>query len=142
VRSQASKELLAPLEDVWSFVSEPYNFADWWPGVGGVKPDRRGFAEGARWTLYRGSEPGLFERPSAPRMLVVSAVEPYKRFAFHLLRDRLDAELLVEAAGHDHTRASITIGGPFLVGLRQHSMARSVLQRLYDLIQTAAPASN
>jgi uncharacterized protein YndB with AHSA1/START domain len=142
VKSQASTELLAPLEDVWSFISEPYNFADWWPGVGGVKPDRRGFAEGARWTLYRGSEPGLFERPNAPRMLVVSAIDPFKRFAFHLSRDRLDADLRVEALGHDHTQAALTIEGPFLLGFRKPVMATHALERLYDLIQTAAPASN
>jgi len=138
MRSQDSKELLAPLEDVWSFLSEPYNFSDWWPRIGGVQPDRRGFAEGARWSLTRGSEPGLFQRPNTPKMLVVTAVEPFKRFAFHLPRDRLDAELLVEPVGHDHTQAALTIGGPFLVGLRQGSMARQVLQRLYDLVQTAA----
>ena len=59
MKSEASAELLAPIEDVWSFLSEPHNFSDWWPNIGGVQPDRRGFAEQARWTLIRGAEPGL-----------------------------------------------------------------------------------
>jgi uncharacterized protein YndB with AHSA1/START domain len=138
MRSEASRELLAPVEDVWSFVSEPYNFSDWWPGIGAVQPDRRGFAEGARWTMRRGSEPGLFQKPNAPKLLVVTAVEPYARFAFHLTSDRLDGELLLEAIGHDHTRADLIVDGPFLLGLRQRSLAPQVLQRLYDLVQTAA----
>jgi uncharacterized protein YndB with AHSA1/START domain len=142
VRSQAAKELLAPVEDVWAYVSEPYNFADWWTGIGGVRPDRRGFSEGARWTLFQGSEPGLLQKPGAPRMLVVTAIDPFKRFAFHLPRDRLDCELQLEPLRHDHTQAALAIDGPFLVGLRQHSLARGVLQRLFDLLQTAAPASN
>ncbi len=139
MRSQDSKELLAPVEDVWSFLSEPYNFSDWWPGIGGVQPDRRGFANGARWTLFRGSEPGLFQRPNAPQMLVVTAIEPYKRFAFNLPRQRMDAELLLEPARHDHTRADLTIVGPFMLGWSQRSMARRVLRSLYDLLQTAEP---
>jgi uncharacterized protein YndB with AHSA1/START domain len=138
VKSQASTELLAPVEDVWSFLSEPYNFSDWWPGIGGVNPDRRGFAEGARWTLFRGAEPGLFQKPNAPRMLVVTAVEPYKRFAFNLPSDRLEAELLLEPAGHDHTEAALMIDGPFLLGFRRPVLAKGILERLHDLIQTAA----
>ena len=140
MRSQAAQELLAPLEDVWSFVSEPYNFSDWWPGLAAVRPDRRGFGEGARWTLVQGSEPSLFQKPGAPRLLVVTGIDPYKRFAFHFPRDRLDAELLLESLGHDHTQAQLTIGGPLL--LLRRSLARRVLQRLYDLIQTAPPAAN
>jgi uncharacterized protein YndB with AHSA1/START domain len=138
VKSQASQELLAPVEDVWGFLSEPYNFSDWWPEIGGVKPDRRGFSAGARWTLFRGAEPGLFQKPNTPRMLVVTAIEPYKRFAFNLPSDRLDAELELEPQGHDHTLATLTIDGPFLLGFRQPVMARRILERLHDLIQTAS----
>jgi len=139
MRSQDSKELLAPLEDVWSFLSEPHNFSDWWPGIGGVQPDRRGFAEGARWTLFRGSEPGLLQRPNAPQMLVVTGLEPYKRFVFNLPRERMDAELLLEPVGHDHTLADLTVVGPFMWGWSQRSLARRVLERLHDLLQTAEP---
>ena len=38
-----ARELLAPRADVWAFLSEPYNLPDWWPGIGGLQPDRRGF---------------------------------------------------------------------------------------------------
>ena len=48
-----SRELLAPLDDVWAFVAEPHNLPDWWPRVGGVQPDRLGLAPGARWALQR-----------------------------------------------------------------------------------------
>ena len=41
-RVAASRELLAPREDIWSFLAEPHHLADWWPGVRGVEPDRRG----------------------------------------------------------------------------------------------------
>ena len=44
---RASRELLAPIEDVWDFVAEPHNLPNWWPRVGGVHPDRRGLAPGA-----------------------------------------------------------------------------------------------
>ena len=43
---RASRELLAPIEDVWEFVAEPHNLPNWWPRVGGVHPDRRGLAPG------------------------------------------------------------------------------------------------
>ena len=138
MKSQASVELLAPVEDVWDFLAEPYNFSDWWPGIGGVEPDRRGFAEQARWTLIRGAEPGLFQKPSSRRMLVVTGIEPYKRFAFNLPRDRLDVELRLGPVGHDHTQADLTIDGPFLLGFRRPVLAPKVLERLHDLIQTAA----
>ena len=53
----ASRELLAARDDVWSFIAEPHHFSDWWPGIGGVQPDRRGLAEGARWEHQRHREP-------------------------------------------------------------------------------------
>lgn len=141
MRSRASKELLAPIEDVWRFIAEPHHLADWWPGVGGVFPDRRGMASGARWKLTQGTEPGLFRKPSAEWTLVVSSVEPYRKFAFHMTGERLDVELVVEPHGHKHTMALLTVAGPFFLGPRR-SLARHALNRLYDLIQTAAPPPN
>ena len=69
----------------------------------------------------------------------MTAVEPYKRFAFNLPRKRMDTELLLEPTGHDHTLAGLTIVGPFVLGWSQRSLARRVLQSLYDLLQTAEP---
>ena len=36
---EATRELLAPRADVWRFLSEPYNLADWWPGISGLQPE-------------------------------------------------------------------------------------------------------
>src|SRR5207249_873445 len=54
VLREAARELLASRADVWAFLSEPYRLSDWWPGILGLEPDRRGFAPGARWKVrYR-----------------------------------------------------------------------------------------
>ena len=53
----AARELLAPREDVWLFLAEPHHLSDWWPGVAGVTPDRRGLAPGARWKLHAAMRP-------------------------------------------------------------------------------------
>ena len=55
---ESSLELLAPRADVWAFVAEPYHLSDWWPGVSGVEPDRRGLAPGARWKLITTPQSG------------------------------------------------------------------------------------
>src|SRR5439155_21205797 len=59
-RVSAARELLASREDVWEFIADPGHFADWWPGVAAVEPDRRGLAEGARWTIRSTERPTLF----------------------------------------------------------------------------------
>jgi uncharacterized protein YndB with AHSA1/START domain len=133
----ATRELLAPLEDVWSFVAEPHHLSDWWPGVAGVQPDRRGLAPGARWTLHAGMRPSLLRRPEAETTLLVLAVERPRRVAWQLTRDRIDVELRLAEAGAGRTRAELTVSGPFLVGLRR-SLPRNALNRLYALCQTAA----
>ncbi|MEX2212272.1 MAG: SRPBCC family protein [Gaiellaceae bacterium] len=131
--SNAGQELLAPLEDVWGFVSEPHHFGDWWPGVAAVEPDRRGFAEGARWQL-RGAEPTLFRRTHGVSTLVVHRAEPYV-FAFHVVQDRLDAELTLEPGGSE-TLARLAVSFPFW--RPQRALPSVALGRLYDLCQTAA----
>ena len=60
-----SRELLAPLDDVWAFVADPHNFPNWWPRVGGVHPDRRGLVPGARWQVQGENQPTLLRRPEA-----------------------------------------------------------------------------
>ena len=57
-RVAATRELLAPREEVWRFLVEPHHLPDWWPGVRGVHPDRRGLAPGARWQLTAGPQTG------------------------------------------------------------------------------------
>jgi len=135
--SSARQELLAPADDVWQFVSEPFHFPDWWPGVAAVEPDRRGFAEGARWQL-RGSEPTLFRRAHGTAVLVVQRIEAPALFAFHVVQDRLDAELALTAAGTERTVASLTVRAPFWVLGLQRTLPREALGRLHALCQTAA----
>ena len=134
----ARKELLAPLEDVWLFLAEPHHLSDWWPGVGGVTPDRRGLAPAARWKLHAPMRPGLLlRRPASESTLMVLDVEPPFRVTWHMTTERLDVELRLADAGDHHTNAELTVGGPFMVGLRR-SFPRTALNRLYALCQTAA----
>jgi uncharacterized protein YndB with AHSA1/START domain len=131
------RELLAEPQDVWAFVSEPHHLADWWPGIAAVEPDRRGFAPGARWQVRTGPRPGLLRRAHGSQLLLVREIEPRERFAFHLVRDRLDVELRLARSGPDRTLAQLTVRSPWLVGLRR-SLPGTALSRLHDLCQTAA----
>ncbi len=138
-RVSAARELLASREDVWEFIAEPRHFADWWPGVAAVEPDRRGFAEGARWTIRASERPTLFRRSGYSGVLLVRAVNRPRRFAWTLTGDRLDAELLLEETAPDRTRALLEVGATWLVSLPR-SLPRRALARLHDLCQTAATA--
>jgi uncharacterized protein YndB with AHSA1/START domain len=132
----AERVLLAPIEDVWAFLAEPYNLADWFPGVSGVQPDRRGLAPGARWQVVGPHQPSWFKKPDASGMLLVLDVVPIRRLAFQLTGQRLDAEIeLEERAGH-RTRARLVVDAPFLMVRR--SFPHQALARLYDLVQTGA----
>jgi hypothetical protein len=127
----ASRELLASRADVWGFFAEPYHLSDWWPGILGVEPDRRGFAPEARWkvrVLKHNIFTGRLERET---MLLVRAVEPYERWAWHVVATRLDVELRLRAAGPDRTIVTCTANGP-------RRLPERALRRLYDLVQTAA----
>jgi uncharacterized protein YndB with AHSA1/START domain len=134
-RFAADRILLAPLDDVWEFLSEPFNLADWWPGISGVEPDRRGLAPGARWRVIGPNVPSYFRRPQATGTLLVLEVVPKERIAFQLTGDRIDAELSLRAVDERRTEASLIVDGPFLVGLRRRYPAQA-LDRLYLLIQT------
>lgn len=125
----AGRELLAPRSDVWAFIAEPYHLADWWPGITGVEPDRRGLAPGARWKVIVASRNifvGVRRRES---MLLVRIVEPYERFAWHVLSPKEDAEVSLAAVGEDRTRVTVS---------SSRTAPERALQRLYDLVQTAA----
>jgi uncharacterized protein YndB with AHSA1/START domain len=136
-RFGAARELLAPRADVWAFLSEPYNLPDWWPGISGLQPDRRGFAPGARWQIVGENRPSLFRRPNMSGLLLVLAVEQYERFAFQLTGERLDVELRLSEPEPNRTLARLTVSGPMLVGLRR-SLPEKALGRLHALVQTAA----
>ena len=137
MRVSATRELLAPREDVWAFVTEPHRLADWWPGVAAVEPDRRGVAPGARWELRASGQPSLVNRPGEASHLLVRRVEPQSLLAWHLTRGALEVELRLEDAGPRRTQATLVIRGSMLLGTRR-DVARTAIGRLYDLCQTGA----
>ena len=137
-RATAARELLASREDVWRFVAEPGHFADWWPNVAAVEPDRRGFAEGARWVVHASERPTLFRRSGYSGTLLVRAIEPFRRFAWTLTGDRLDGELVLQHVAPDRTRATLIVSAAWLVSLPR-ALPRRALARLHNLCQTAAP---
>lgn len=136
-RASASRELLASREDVWTFIAEPHHFADWWPGIAGVNPDRRGVAEGARWDVYGSDRPTLFRRSTSSGMLLVRTVRPLERFAWTLTGDHIEAELRLEEHEPERTVAFLDIEAPWLVGFSR-SLPRRALSRLHALLQTSA----
>jgi hypothetical protein len=137
MRIQASRELLASRSDVWKFLTEPFHLADWYPGISGVTPDRRGSAAGARWQIVASNEPTLLRKPRAPGTLVVTASDEPRLFAFELLAEKLRVTVELEAATADRTVATVTVEGPWLIAYRR-SLARRAVNRLYALCQTAA----
>ena len=137
MRYAASRELLASRADVWGFLSEPYHLPDWWPGLGGIQPDRRGFAPGARWQIQAGERPSLLRRPGAAGIILIRAVEPERRLAFQLVAERVDALLELEDAGSGRTVATLTVDAPFLSGVNRKTPVRA-LSRLYALCQTSS----
>ena len=134
-RYAADRVLLAPLADVWVFLSEPYNLADWFPGVSGIEPDRRGLAPGARWKVIGPNEPSYFRRPQATGTLLIVDVVPQERIAFELTGDRISADLTLRALDVDRTEASLVVDGPWLIGLRR-AFPRQALDRLHALLRS------
>jgi len=120
-------ELLAPRADVWAFLAEPYHLSDWWPGITGVEPDRRGFAPGARWKVHATKRNIFVGRRSVETMVLIRDVEPFERWSWHLLKPATDVEIRLRALAEDRTEVTITGGD-----------ASRALKRLYDLVQTAA----
>jgi uncharacterized protein YndB with AHSA1/START domain len=134
-RYAAERTLLAPVEDVWAFLVEPYNMADWFPGVSGVQPDRRGLAPGARWQVLGPDRPSWFRKPDAAGTLLVLDVVPMSRLSFQLTGQRLDAELELAPLEDGTTRANLVVEAPFMAVNR--GFAHQALGRLYDLVQTS-----
>jgi uncharacterized protein YndB with AHSA1/START domain len=140
MRAEASKELLAPRDDVWALLVEPYHLSDWWPGIHAVRPDRRGLAPGARWEVVGAPQPTLLRGPNATGILVIERVEPYEAVAWRLVSERLDVEVRLRATDGDRTVATVTIEGPWrpeVLG-RPRRLPREALNRFHALCQTAA----
>jgi uncharacterized protein YndB with AHSA1/START domain len=120
-------ELLAPRADVWAFLAEPYHLSDWWPGITGVEPDRRGFAPGARWKVHSRRRNVFVGPRSTETMVLIREIEPFERWTWHLLKPATDVEVRLRAVAPDRTEVTVTGGD-----------ARRAVKRLYDLVQTAA----
>jgi uncharacterized protein YndB with AHSA1/START domain len=138
VTAAAERELLAARAEIWAFLAEPFHLSDWWPGISGVQPDRRGFAPGARWQVRgtRWTNPLTGRRPME-QLLVIRAIDLYERWAWHLVQDGLDVEVRLRAAAPDRTVVAVTVEGRWLLGVRQ-SLPRKAVERLHALVQTAA----
>jgi uncharacterized protein YndB with AHSA1/START domain len=133
-RYVAERVLLASVDDVWRFLAEPYHLSDWWPGISGVEPDRRGLAPGARWKVQG---PSYLRKPETARMLLVRAVVPRELLSFELPKDRIGVEVHLRATDENRTSVTVAVEGRFLIGPRSR-VAADALARLYDLVQTAA----
>ncbi len=140
MRSEASRELLAPLADVWALLAEPYHLSDWWPTISAVRPDRRGLAPGARWQVVGPSQPTLFRRAYATSVVVVREVVAKERIRWHLVAERLDLEVRLSPVAPDRTLVTVAVEGawrPELLG-RPRALPKEAVSRLYALCQTAA----
>jgi len=137
----AARDLLAPRQDVWGFLAEPNHLSDWWPGINGVQPDRRGLAAGARWRIQGLGRPTYVvgRRPDVAGTLIFLDVRPPEFAAWQFVQARLDVELRLTDAAPDRTRAELTVSAPLLAGLRR-SLPHKALTRLFALCQTAAEA--
>ena len=119
---------------MWAFVAEPYHLSDWWPGITGVEPDRRGLAAGARWTVLG---PTYLRRSETAGVLLVRAVVPRERFSFELVGERVGVDVVLRAAAADRTSVAVAVEGRWVIGPRRRHATLAV-NRLYDLVQTAA----
>jgi uncharacterized protein YndB with AHSA1/START domain len=137
----ATRELLAPPTDVWAFLAEPNRLSDWWPGLRGVEPDRRGLAPGARWRIRSRGRPNplVGSKLDVAGTIVFLDVRPPEFVAWQFVDARLDVELRLSEVAADRTRAELTVSAPFLGGLRR-SLPHKALTRLYSLCQTGAQA--
>jgi hypothetical protein len=143
VKAEASRELLASRADVWAFLAEPYHFADWWPTISTVRPDRRGFAPGARWETVGPSKPTLFRKAHAGGLAVIKTIELHERVVWRLTAERLDVEVRLRSLAPDRTLATIGVEGPWRPEAfgRPRALPRAAVDRLYELVQTAASLS-
>ena len=114
---------------MWAFLAEPYHLADWWPGITGVEPDRRGFAPGARWKVHATKSNFFTGRRSVETTLLVREIDLYERWTWHVLATKLDAEIRVRSTGEGRTL--VTVGA-------SAGRPEVAVRRLYDLVQTAA----
>jgi hypothetical protein len=136
---EASRVVRAPRADVWALVAEPFHLPDWWPSYTGVEPDRRGLAEGARWTVLRGRRPGLLRKPGGRGLILLERVAPATELSWLDLAQNVHAGIRLDDEGRD-TLVTAFVNGPFwrLYAEGARGLPRLAVSRLYDLCQTAA----
>lgn len=136
---EASRVLLASRVDVWALLAEPYHLPDWWPSYTGVQPDRRGLAEGARWTVMRSRAPGFLRRPKGQGLIVIRRVVTATELAWYDVAQDLEAGVRLDDEGRN-TMATAFVAGPYwrLLAEGARGLPRLAVARLYDLCQTAA----
>jgi len=139
VRVEESRVLLAAREEVWALVAEPFHLPDWWPAYTGVEPDRRGIAEGARWTVLRSRAPGLLRKPRGRGLIVIQRVITGGEVVWLDVKQQVEAGLRLEDEGRQ-TLATAFVEGPIwrLYAEGARGLPRHALARLYELCQTAA----
>jgi hypothetical protein len=140
MRVEAERRLLAAPNDVWALLAEPHHLSDWWPGYSAVRPDRRGVAEGARWTIVRSSDAGLLRRPGGEGLIVIGPLAPPGALGWRDLEQHFAVEVALKPAADGLTDAAIVLEAPwwriYAEGLRE--LPRRALVRLHNLCQTAA----
>lgn len=136
---EETRVLLAPREDVWALVAEPFHLPDWWPAYTGVEPDRRGLAENARWEVVRSRRPGFMRKPLGTGLLLIRRVGPGRELAWHDLAQKLDMGIRLEDEGRQ-TLATAWVSGSWWRFYAEggHALPRQALARLHDLCQTAS----
>lgn len=136
---EAAGEIESPRADVWALVAEPYHLPDWWPGYRGVKPDRRGLAENARWEVLRSASPGFLRRPGGGGLIVITRVVEGWELGWHDVQQAFDARIALDNAGTGRTRAALAVDGAwwrlYAEGVR--NLPQQALARLQALCQTA-----
>jgi uncharacterized protein YndB with AHSA1/START domain len=137
----AKRELLASRDAVWAFLAEPNRLADWWPGVRGVHPDRRGLAPGARWQVQTQGRPNPLVGPKldVTGMIVVLEARRPELVAWQFVDGKVDVELRLAEVAPERTTAELTVSAPWLSGLRR-KLPQRALTRLHALCQTGAEA--
>jgi Polyketide cyclase / dehydrase and lipid transport len=136
---EASRVVRASRADVWALLAEPFHLPDWWPSYTGVEPDRRGLAEGARWTVLRGRRPGLLRKPGGKGLILLERVAVATELSWLDLAQNVHAGVRLDDEGRD-TRATAFVNGPLwrLYAEGARGLPRLAVSRLYDLCQTAA----
>jgi hypothetical protein len=139
VREEATRVLLAPREDVWAIVAEPFHLPDWWPAYTGVQPDRRGLQENARWEVVRSPRPGFLRKPKGRGLVIVRRVAPLRELAWYDLQQKLDMGVGLDDEGRE-TKATAWVAGSSwrFYAEGAHALPTQALSRLHDLCQTAS----